>query len=94
MIQTLLIERDGATLQIFLGENITARGEFGELRLASIPSDAYGEGARYAIATDGEALLGTEPLSRPEAEAKIIQTYRERGYTVRAGNLLNASVAA
>ena len=92
MLRTLIIERDGRRVEIFIGDDITARGDFGDIRLAHIPPDAYGAEAPYRVdEKHGQPLLGTGPVSRHEVEDLIAEAYRSRGYEVRLGTLATAA---
>ena len=87
MLRTLIIEREGKSAEIVIGDDIVARGECGDLRLAHIPPDAYGAEALYQVdEPHGPPLLGAGPVSSHDVEDIITEAYRSRGYTVRTAD--------
>ena len=84
-MQTLIMERDGATVQVQLGETIVVRNEDGaSTRLASIPPDDYGKFPVYRVDTgEGRALLRRNRLPQMDALDVVLAAYEAKGYTRR-----------
>ena len=84
-MQTLILERDGAALQVQLGEDIVVTNEDGSSdRLASIPPDDYGKFPTYRVDTDeGRALLRRSRLPQMDARDAVLAAYEARGYARR-----------